>query len=314
MKRVMVLLFFGLAAWPANVDAQSCSYAVGPTLDFGTVLGAPVPQIDVTSTISVTCTGPLIGVLPTRVCLSIPAGSAGNSISDRRIATGGHSLQYQIYTDAARSQIWGALGQSSPPRTVDFALLSGTQTQQITVYGRVFSGQGGKSVGTYVSDLTPIQARATTYALVAPNCNTVSTAATTLGTMTSRLVINPSCTIGANPLDFGTVAGTAGVTATSNLSVNCTLNAAYAIALDGGTVGGDVGARRMVLDGGTATVAYQLYRDVARTLVWGTTPGTTLAGTGSGTAQSIPIFGSVPSQPAKPAGVYRDTITATIIF
>jgi len=314
LSRLLLLLLFCFCVSPESASAQSCTYAVAPTLDFGSVLGAPVPQIDVTSTISVRCTGPILGTLPTLVCLSIPAGTAGSSISDRRIATGGHSVQYQIYMDAARTQIWGALGESSPPRAVNFATLSGTQTQHITVYGRVFAGQGGKSVGTYLSDLTPIQARATTYLLFAPNCTAVSSAPTTLGTMTSRLVINPNCSITANALDFGSVTGTGSVTASSNLSATCTLNAAYAIALDGGTVNGDVNARRLKLDAGAETIEYQLYRDSARTLIWGDTPGMTVAGTGSGTTQSIPVFGEVLTQGVKPPGVYRDTITATITF
>jgi spore coat protein U-like protein len=314
MIRLLPLWLIWCCLTPASASAQSCSYTVATTLDFGSVLGAPVPQIDVTSTISVRCTGPILGVLPTLVCLSIPAGTAGSSISDRRIATGSHSVQYQIYTDAARTQIWGGLGESSPPRAVNFATLSGTQTQNVTVYGRVFAGQGSKSVGTYLSDLTPIQARATTYLLVAPNCSSVSSTPTTLGTMTSRLVISPNCTIAANALDFGSVTGTGGVTASSNLSATCTLNAAYAISLDGGTVGGDVNARRMKHVAGADTIEYQLYRDSARTLIWGTTPGMSVTGTGSGAAQSIPVFGAVPSQGARPPGVYRDTITATIVY
>jgi spore coat protein U-like protein len=314
IRRMPLLLLLWISIAPASAEAQSCTYTVAPTLDFGSVLGAPVPQIDVTSTMSVTCTGPILGVLPTRVCISIPAGTAGSSIADRRMASGAHFVQYQIYTDAARTQIWGALGGTSPPRAVDFALLSGTQTQNITVYGRIFSGQGGKSVGTYLSDLTPIQARATTYLLSPPNCSSVSTSPTTLATMTSRLVINPNCSIGANTLDFGTVTGTGTVTASSNLSVTCTLNAAYAIALDGGSVNGDVSDRRMKRDGGSETIAYQLYRDSARTLIWGNTSGTTMTGTGSGGAQSIPVFGTVPSRSPSPPGVYRDVITATITY
>lgn len=59
-------------------------------------------------------------------------------------------------------------------------------------------------------------------------------------------------------------------------------------------------------------LGYQLYTDASRTKVWGSTGGTdTLAGTGDGPAQSIPVYGRLESANVK-AGSYTDTITATI--
>jgi spore coat protein U-like protein len=310
-----VVLCVVVLLWPGRAEAQSCTYSVDPVLSFGSVMGVPTPQIDVAATISVTCTGPVIGVLPTRVCLSIPAGSGGLSIADRRLASGASFVQYQLFGDAGRTQVWGALGGSSPPVTVDFPALSGTATQVVSVYGRVFAGQTGKPIGTYTSTLTPIQARAATYLLVLPpSCTTLNSAPTTIGPMQVNLAINPSCTISANPLSFGTVTGLSGQTASTNLSATCTLNAPYSIALDGGSVAGDVNARRMRLGPGPDTIDYQLYRDSARTLVWGDTTGTRVTGVGTGSTQSIPVFGLVPTQGPRPPGVYADTITVTIVF
>jgi spore coat protein U-like protein len=64
-------------------------------------------------------------------------------------------------------------------------------------------------------------------------------------------------------------------------------------------------------------VAYQLYRDAGRALVWGSTTGTnTLAGTGSGLNQAYPVYGRVanPSANNASSGSYLDTITATITY
>jgi spore coat protein U-like protein len=60
---------------------------------------------------------------------------------------------------------------------------------------------------------------------------------------------------------------------------------------------------------------YALFRDAARTLNWGNTIGSnTVSGIGTGSAQSLPVFGRVPpSQTAAPGG-YVDTIIATITF
>jgi spore coat protein U-like protein len=312
--RVPLLLLLSLAVWPTSAGAQTCTYTVSPTIDFGTIVSLATPQIDVTATISVTCTGPFPGLNSARVCLSIPAGTGGASIADRRMLSGASFVQYQLYQDAARTQIWGALGGTSPPQTLDFPNVVLAQTQNVTVYGRVFVGQTGKFRGTYLSDLTPIQSRVLTYLVAPAACTTINTAATTLPTMTSKLVINTSCTIAANPLNYGTVTSITGSLASTNLSANCSLNAPYAIALDGGSISNDVNARRMRLGAGPNTIDYQLYRDSARLLIWGNTTGLTLAGTGSGSAQSIPVYGSVPAQGIKPTGVYNDTITVTITF
>ncbi|MCK9489731.1 MAG: spore coat U domain-containing protein [Xanthomonadales bacterium] len=308
----LLAAIFALLAGPAQ--AQTCSYSVSPSLDFGTVTGLPTPQVDVTATITVTCSALLN--INYRVCLSIPVGDGGASVADRRMTQGGHALQYQIYSDAARSNIWGAVGESSLPVAVDFRTLALNipVTQQVTVYGRLFAGQTGKAVGMYSSSLAPIIARRANFVFVPPSCATVSQNASTLSPLTARATLQPQCIIHAAPLSFGTVSGLSGHAANTNLAVNCTLGGAYSIALDGGTVSGDVNARRMRLGPGPASIDYQLYRDSGLSLPWGNSPGNMVTGTGTGTVQSIPVHGWVPPQAAKPAGTYVDTITATITY
>lgn len=311
MKRVLFCVILGLGLLPRDAQAQGCTYTVSPFVEFGTVTGASTPQIDVTATISVTCSS-LLSV-NRRVCLSLPAGSGGLSIADRRMAgPGGNFVQYQLYTDPGRTNVWGALGGSSPAVPVDFLLLVGSRTIPVTIYGRVFAGQTNKSVGTYLSSLTP-QARWQDFILTPP-CQNVTGNLSTLSSFTAQLVINPSCTITANPLSFGTATAITGHDAISNLSATCTPNAAYTITLDGGSVAGNVNGRRMRLGAGPEIVDYQLYRDSSRTQVWGDTPATGVTGTGTGSAQSIPVYGSIPAQGPKPPGLYQDTITATITF
>lgn len=310
MKRILLWLILGLGLLPLDAQAQNCSYSVSPVLEFGRTSAVPTPEIDAIATISVTCSS-LLSV-NRRVCLSIPAGSGGLSIADRRMVQGSHFMQYQLYANPGRTTVWGALGDSSPPVAVDFPLLIGSRTVPVTIYGRVFAGQTGKAVGGYLSNLAP-QARWRDYILT-PSCQNVSGNLSTLPTLTARLIIDPSCTITANPLNFGTVTAITGHAATSNLSATCTLNAPYSIALNGGSVTGNVNNRQMRLGPGPATGDYQLYRDGAHTQIWGNTQATSVAGTGTGSAQSIPVYGSVPAQGPKPPGVYQDTITATITF
>lgn len=312
MKRLLPWLGPGLALLAMEAEAQvSCSYATSPVLDFGSTVGLPTPQIDVTATVSVTCSS-LISVNH-RVCLSISQGSGGISIDDRRMAAGSRFVQYQLYSNASRTSVWGEMGGSSPPHSVDFPLLIGQRTVQVPIYGRVFSGQVGKAVATYQSDLTII-ARRQDYVLFAPSCQNVSGGTSTLPNLPVRFDVATSCGVSASPLSFGTVSSIGGNTATSNLSVTCTLDGAYSIALDGGEVSGDVDARRMRLNTGPSTIDYQLYRDAAHTLPWGNLPGTTAGGTGSGLPQSIPVFGLIPPQAPGPPGTYQDVITVTVTF
>jgi len=66
---------------------------------------------------------------------------------------------------------------------------------------------------------------------------------------------------------------------------------------------------------GDASVEFNLYRDTARTQVWGNTVDSdTVAGTGDGSNQSITVYGRVPSQDTPAAGTYSSTITATLVF
>jgi spore coat protein U-like protein len=135
-------------------------------------------------------------------------------------------------------------------------------------------------------------------------------------TMPVQITIQNACnvnTVAPTTLDFGTQGPLiANVDQNATITVTCTTGANYNVALDGGG-GADIGSRRMINGGNT--VAYQLYRDAGHTLVWGATIGTdTLAGSGNGLAQALPVYGRVPAQTTPPAAVYNDSITVTVSY
>lgn len=145
-------------------------------------------------------------------------------------------------------------------------------------------------------------------------------AATDTTTFNVRINITSTCdihTVAATDVDFGTVASTAtNVDQQGQLTVNCTPGTAYTIALDNGQNGADVNSRAMAQ--GTNRVPYQLYRAAARGPgdVWGSTTGAggnVLAGTGTGAAQNVPVYGRTPSANF-PAGAYNDVVTATVTY
>lgn len=151
-------------------------------------------------------------------------------------------------------------------------------------------------------------------------------AATATSTFLVKLVITESCTIStpaATDVDFAsqTRATTAvSVTATGTLNVNCSAGTPYTVGLNGGlnsvgTVGTPAtGDRRMKHSTSTNLVPYELYQNSAATTYWGNTAGTnTVAGTGTGAAVPLSVYGKLTSVNF-PAGTYQDTVTATITY
>lgn len=131
-----------------------------------------------------------------------------------------------------------------------------------------------------------------------------------------RITIAAECRIvAANPLDFGS-AGVlaANVDVATSMQVVCTNTTPYNIGLNGGSTAGGTTTTRLMTSG-TATVAYQLFRDAGHTLNWGTTVGTnTLASTGTGNTQTFPIYGRVIPQATPAPGNYTDNVTVTVTY
>jgi spore coat protein U-like protein len=129
--------------------------------------------------------------------------------------------------------------------------------------------------------------------------------------------VNAVCEITASNLDFGVYNAQAGspLLGTTILRATCTPNTTYQVGLNEGTSpGASVNQRRMVAPSTTA-LNYQLYSDSARSSIWGNTPGTdTVTGVGTGLAQDVTVFGSIPAAQVVPAEEYADTITVRIFY
>jgi len=132
------------------------------------------------------------------------------------------------------------------------------------------------------------------------------------------ITITESCAINsASNITFADKARSSGgaVTANGTLSVTCTPNTSYQIGLSNGNYYAN-SSRQMAF--GTNRVAYSLYNDAAMTQNWGQNWGTTdvVAGTGTGSAVPITVYGRVEGDANVnvPAGVYSDTVVATIAY
>lgn len=69
------------------------------------------------------------------------------------------------------------------------------------------------------------------------------------------------------------------------------------------------------LKSGANVLQYNLYRDAGRTQIWGDGSGVTFIYTNSNyNSTTVPIYGRIFMQQAKPAGAYTDTMVVSINF
>ena len=142
-------------------------------------------------------------------------------------------------------------------------------------------------------------------------------------TATANLNVSASvsavCTISTLPVAFGaydpvvTNAAT-DLNGSGTLTVACTKGASATIDLGvGNNLSG--GTRRM--SSGTDFLNYSLYKDAARTQVWGTgmTGGTTLTyNSASKASTAVTVYGKVPQAQDVTVGSYADVVVATINY
>lgn len=175
-----------------------------------------------------------------------------------------------------------------------------------------------KSQSTFVSP----RLTAWTVGLLFASAAGLSNAATQTANLDVSATVSASCTISTAAVAFGTydpvvTNATSALDATGTVTTTCTNGSSVTILLGQGA-NADSGstdaapARRMI--SGTDYLNYQLYSDTARTVVWGNDATTDVAETGTGTAVSTTVYGSVPAGQNVPAGSYTDTVVATVSF
>lgn len=130
------------------------------------------------------------------------------------------------------------------------------------------------------------------------------------------------CSIRATPVAFGNYDGfsPAPSDTTGTLTIACSADVVKAaVTLSASSTSGTFNPRRMKREGGKDFLSYNLYRDPARTTILGDgSGGTTLIslkrppGIPRPWSETITIYGRIPGGQDVPAGVYVDTLTATI--
>lgn len=143
-------------------------------------------------------------------------------------------------------------------------------------------------------------------------------AATYAATETDSIAVSAdvaaTCTLSTSPLAFGSYAATADLDATTDLSLTCSNGTTYNIALDAGA-GGTATTTTRQMTAGTDILNYKLFSDSGRTQTWGVSSGVdTVGGTGTGSAQTITVYGRVPQGQYQPVASYTDTVNVTVTY
>lgn len=104
----------------------------------------PTANSDATGGVTVQCTK------GTAWSISMDDGSVTTAGRQMKHATLADELNYQLYSDASRTSVWGTgSGGSAVTGTA-----ADSSAQNLTVYGRIPSGQNTASVGNYSDTIT----------------------------------------------------------------------------------------------------------------------------------------------------------------
>ncbi|MDR3452689.1 MAG: spore coat U domain-containing protein [Rhodoferax sp.] len=319
-----------LAPGPAHAIAVGCSSSA-TTINFGTISGLATGATS-TGTINWTCTasGNSGSTAYITLCLNIGAGSGGTSGSTRTMSGGTPALQFQLYQNSANTQIWGSLlsGPNPTPYQTNFLIVgNGTYNGSATVYGTIAAGQSTVTPGSYTSSFSAANSVATgsinvggsTYPGSCPSADSgIYFPFTVMATVIKQCQVTAGATSNIN---LGTVPSTATNTSgTNNISVSCTSTTPYYIGLSPNSTASTTGAGTMsgTIGGNTDKVPYQLYSNAGLSAVWGNTATSTsvgngVSGTGTGLAQSIPVWAKAPSANYTPDS-YSDTVTVNVNY
>jgi len=122
--------------------AAACAINSASALNFGTQ-GVLAANVDQSSTIQVTCSN------STPFAIGLDAGGgAGASVAARKLTSGGNTVSYTLYSDAAHTTLWG-----NTPSGDTVAATGNGSAQSFTVYGRV-PPQAAPAPGNYSDTIT----------------------------------------------------------------------------------------------------------------------------------------------------------------
>ncbi len=148
---VAAFLWTGRANAACTGLACSCGVSVG-TMSFGTYDPQSLSPHDGVGTVTVTCTVLLLGGNVSYE-IDIDQGSS-SSFDPRTMESGANTMNYNLFADASRTQIWGDGGSGTVTVSDGYSFLIGLAViRNYTIYGRIPASQITPA-GSYSDTLT----------------------------------------------------------------------------------------------------------------------------------------------------------------
>ena len=208
ITRILALLV-ALFASQAAQAALTCSISA-PAMDFGTLTTVPFPQTDTTPNLSINCTGGSAGAT-VRICVGITPGTwVGTASPQRFMSSGTDNIEFQIYSDASHSTVWGGVlplfaGGMQEPLPAIVLGSAGNGSANYPMYGRILNPPAQTEVpGTYTSSLQFTGK----FPSGGSPCSGGSGSSTLFssGSFQAQVAVASSCSVVAADIDFGATA------------------------------------------------------------------------------------------------------------
>lgn len=150
---MLLLALLAIATTTTPARSQTCTTSA-TTLAFGVYNGTSGAATDSVGTVSVQCQALVALSIPYTVGLS--AGSSG-TFANRRLRNGTNGLDYQIYSNVGRSQVWGDGTGGAPAVNGSILLTVGNLSllSTLSAYGRI-AGRQNVPGGVYTDTIQVI--------------------------------------------------------------------------------------------------------------------------------------------------------------
>lgn len=343
LHRWLFLLLLLPAGWlcaPSVAHAQqngqdvTCQATISP-INFGTVSN-PQNGAATNGSITAQCTNYTTQQQQLTLCYNIGNGPQGLNGSNQRQmpGPGGSNLAFQLWRNAAQSQIAGSIhsATNNTPISVQFPVPAATSRRGVitpavtnvpiqTIYASIPAGQVNISAGSYTTTFSGTTNVQLTGNIGYVNCSTtVDDGVSTLASFTVSAIVTPTCTVSATDVSLGSKPATAtNIQGTGTITVTCVNGTSYNVGLSPTTTNGGTnnGTGNMVSSapGNTDKVPYALYQNSGYSTPWGNIIGTNTLGpkTGTGNTQNWTVYAQAPGANYKP-GAYQDTITIAVTY
>ena len=288
---------------PSKAHAYVSCSVDSATISFGTAQTA-------TGTVDYSCVQ-LFEPGTINVCVAIGSPSTPGTPAQPKMANGANALNFNVYRNAARTQVWNNAQPLQGSMTLSGWLSSSSGS--ISFYGQIPSGQSVPA-GTYQATFSPT---VLTFGS-GSSCPQGGNGGSIVAYVDAQ--VPNSCTVTAlGDADLGIVSATAGATyGNTSVRVNCPNGTPYTIGLTPSN-GNSSGLGALSGTGSnTDKPPYQLRKTSNTGPIWGqavssTNAGNGQSGTGTGANQTYPVYVSVPSPNYTP-DQYSDTVTVTLNF